>query len=103
MGPKLFYLAIFGLEFEKTTFIFKISTLEFTKNEFLTNIVIFAYGPVFLNVQGPPFLKIWIRVRVRSVKYVVRDKERCISKVIHGKEKRQTKIKLVVMKQISES
>ena len=31
LGPKMFYLGIFGLKFQKTSVIFEISTLEFVK------------------------------------------------------------------------
>ena len=47
LEPKLPYLGIFGLEFEKVFVIFKISTLEFIKNEFLIIIVNFDIGSTF--------------------------------------------------------
>ena len=52
LGPKLFYLGIFGLEFGKTIIIFEISPLKFIKNEFLTVIVNFGIGSAFPKVPG---------------------------------------------------
>ena len=52
LGPKLFYLDIFGLEFEKTIIIFEISALKFIKNEFLTVIMNFGIGSAFPKVPG---------------------------------------------------
>ena len=43
---KLPYLGIFGLELEKTLVILDISTVDFIKNEFLTNIDNFNIGPM---------------------------------------------------------
>ena len=52
LGPKLSYLGIFGLEFEKNISISEISTLEFIKNAFLTNTVNFD---TFSQDQGSIF------------------------------------------------
>ena len=67
------YLGTFGLEFAKAIVISEISTLEFLKNESLTHTVNFGIGSAFLKVQGPLFLKVLarvrVRVRVRFIKY----------------------------------
>ena len=65
------YLSTFGLEFAKAIVISEMSTLEFLKNESLTHTVNFGIGSAFLKVQGPLFLKVLarIRVRVRFIKY----------------------------------
>ena len=49
------FLGIFGLEFEKTTVIFEIHTLEFIKNEFSTQTVNFGIGSIFSEVSGSDF------------------------------------------------
>ena len=51
VGPKLPYLDIFELKFEKIIFIFKIITIEFIKNDFLTNAVNLGLGSAFS--EGP--------------------------------------------------
>ena len=53
LSPKMSYLGIFGLEFQKTIVIFEISTLEFVKNECLTHTMIFGIGSAFS--KGPGF------------------------------------------------
>ena len=60
MGPKIPYLGILVLEFQKTVVIFEISTLEFVKNEYLFHTVNFVSCSVF---------KVHIRVRVRFINY----------------------------------
>ena len=52
-------------EFENNIVIFEISTLEFVKYVFLTNI--FAQGPLFLKIWGPVFLN----DRFRFITYAV--------------------------------
>ena len=47
-------MGIFGLEFQKTTVIFEISTLKFVENESLTRTVDFDIGPAFS--KGPRFV-----------------------------------------------
>ena len=64
------YLIIFGLEFEKTIVIFVISAFEFVDNV-LGIIVNFDKGSAFSGGPGSPFLKIWVRVRVRFIKSVL--------------------------------
>ena len=54
----------FGLGFQKSIAIFKISTLKFVKNKSLTHTVIFGIGSAFL--------KVWVRVRVRFIKYALK-------------------------------
>ena len=48
-------MIIFGLQFEKTTVIFESSTLEYIKNEFLTNAVNFDIGSAFSQGPGTTF------------------------------------------------
>ena len=55
MGPKFLYFRISGLELWKTIFIFEISTLQFVRIEFLTQIVNFYVGPTFSKVSGSAF------------------------------------------------
>ena len=56
LRPKLSYLGIFELEFEKKTIvIFKISNFIFIKNEFLTNIANFDIRSVFSKGPGDTF------------------------------------------------
>ena len=52
VGPKLPYLDIFELKFEKIIFIFKIITIEFIKNDFLTNAVNLGLGSAFSEGPG---------------------------------------------------
>ena len=62
LGQKLPYLGIFGLELEKTFLIFKIKTVDFIKNEFLTNIINFGIRSAFCKgPEGSSFLNIWVR------------------------------------------
>lgn len=53
--------------------IFQISTLEFIKNEFLTNKVNFSIGSAFFKGQGSGaglfFLEVQVRVWIHFIKY----------------------------------
>ena len=49
------YLGIFGLEFQKTSVIFEISTLEFVKYESLTHTMNFGIGSAFSKGPGSAF------------------------------------------------
>ena len=52
----LSYFSIFGLEYKKKNIVlFEISTFEFIKNEFLTNIVNFGIGSTFSKGPGSTF------------------------------------------------
>ena len=55
LESKLPYLGVSRLEFERAIVIFKISNLEFIKNEFLTSIVNFSIGSVFSKAPGSTF------------------------------------------------
>ena len=55
LGPKIPYLGILGLEFQKFIVIFEISTLEFVKNESLTHIMNFGIGSGFSKGPGSAF------------------------------------------------
>ena len=48
---------ILDWNFKKTVVIFEISTLEFIKNEFLTNTVNVGIGSTFSKRPGSPFLE----------------------------------------------
>ena len=52
LRPKLPYLDIFELEFEKTIIIFESSTHRSYKNEFLTYILNFGIEPAFSKGPG---------------------------------------------------
>ena len=69
VGKTLSYLGIFVLEFGKTIVIFEINTLEFLKNEPLSQTVNFCIGSAFSRGPGSDFLKVQVRVRVRFIKY----------------------------------
>ena len=61
--------ALFGYfwaRIEKAIVISEISSLEFLKNESLTHTVNFGIRSAF---SGFGFLKVWVRVRVRFIKY----------------------------------
>ena len=55
LGPKMPYLGIFGLEFQKAIVIFEISTLKSVKTEFLTHTVNFGIGSAFAKSPGSAF------------------------------------------------
>ena len=55
LGPKMSYLGIFGLEFEKIIAIFEISTPEYLKNESLAHTVNFGIGSAFSKGPGSCF------------------------------------------------
>ena len=55
IGPKLPSLSIFKLEFEKSTVIFEINTLEFIKIKFLTFLVNFDIASTFSKGPGSQF------------------------------------------------
>ena len=55
LRPKLPYLDIFELEFEKTIIIFESSTHRSYKNEFLTYILNFGIEPAFSKGPGSTF------------------------------------------------
>ena len=59
-GPKVPYLSILELEFEKAIVVFEISTHEFIKNELLTKLVNFGVVPAFLKVEDLLFLKVCV-------------------------------------------
>ena len=67
MGPKLPYLGIFGLEFEKAIVISQINPFEFMKNEFLTIIVDLGIGSAFSEVPDPglvPLCKVCCLIQI---------------------------------------
>ena len=55
IGPKLPSLSIFKLEFEKSSVIFEINTLEFIKIKFLTFLVNFDIASTFSKGPGSQF------------------------------------------------
>ena len=55
IGPKLPYLSILKLEFEKSIVIFKINKLKFIKNSFLSFVVNFGIGSTFSKGPGSQF------------------------------------------------
>ena len=46
------------------------SSLKVVRNECLTYAVNFGIGSAFSKVPGSAFLKAWVRVQVRFIKYV---------------------------------
>ena len=76
LGPKMPYLGIFDLELKKTIVIFEISTLEFVKNESLTQKVNFGIGSAFSKGLGPglgPLYNVCPHIIANTFKYKSED------------------------------
>ena len=74
VGPKLFYLGIFGLELEKATVLwfFYISTLKFFQTKFCQKIKILKFGTKIVLIEsfGLEFQKTNVELKISILEFV---------------------------------